>query len=139
MVDIHDNIERKGIGFVQQFGDQYAAQFSQQYIFEKGIKKFGDRGKSAAEKELEQLHKRGCFKPIDVSTKTDEEKKKTQRGMMLLTEKNNPDKTVKGRLVYNGSRTRDWISREDATSPTVTMESIALTTVINAKEKIAML
>ena len=80
------------------------------------------------------MHKRGCFQPIDVSTKTDKEKKKTQRGMMLLTEKNNPDKTVKGRLVYDGSRTRDWISREDATSPTVTMESIALTTVINAKE-----
>ena len=29
MVDIHDNIERKGIGFIQQFGDHYAAQFSQ--------------------------------------------------------------------------------------------------------------
>ena len=52
----------------------------------------------------------------------------------MLTEKNNPDKTVKGRLVNNGSRTRDWISREDATSPTVAMESIALTTVIDAKE-----
>ena len=41
---------------------------------------------------------------------------------------------VKGRLVYNRSRTRDWVSREDAASPTVFMESISLTTVIDAKE-----
>ena len=54
--------------------------------------------------------------------------------MMLLTEKNNEEKTVKGRLVYDGSRTRDWVSREDAASPTVFMESISLTTVIDAKE-----
>ena len=49
---------------------------------------------------------------------------------MLLTEKNNPEKTVKGRLVYDGSKTRDWVSCKDTASPTVAMESIALTTVI---------
>ena len=54
---------------------------------------------------------------------------------MLLTEKNNPEKTVKGQLVYDGSKTRDWVSCMDAASPTVAMESTALTTVIDAKEK----
>ena len=54
---------------------------------------------------------------------------------MLLTEKNNADKTVNGRLVYDGSKTRDWVTREEAASPTVSMESISLTTVIDAKEK----
>ena len=53
---------------------------------------------------------------------------------MLLTEKNNEERTVKGRLVYDGSRTRDWVSWEDAASPTVFMESISLTTVTDAKE-----
>ena len=104
-------------------------------MFEKGLKKFGNHGKLAAEKELDQLHKRGCFRPIDVSTKSEEEKRKTQKGMLLLTEKNNAEKTVKGRLVYDGSKTRDWVSREEAASPTVSMESISLTTVIDAKEK----
>ena len=42
---------------------------------------------------------------------------------------------MKGCLVYDGSKTRDWVSREEAASPTVSMESISLTTVINAKEK----
>ena len=56
MVDINENIQRKGINFTKQFGEQYMTQFSQQYIFEKGLKKFGDWGRAAAEKELNQLH-----------------------------------------------------------------------------------
>ena len=55
--------------------------------------------------------------------------------MMLLMEKNNAEKTVKGHLLYNGSRTRDWVTREEAASPTVAMESISLTSVINTKEQ----
>ena len=38
MVDIHHNVSRKGITFVEQFGKNYQAQFSQQYIMEKGLK-----------------------------------------------------------------------------------------------------
>ena len=41
---------------------------------------------------------------------------------------------MKGCLVYDGSKTRDWVLREEAASPTVFMESISLTTVIDAKE-----
>jgi len=74
--DIHGNISQKGIDFVEQFGKTYETQFSQQYIFEKGLKKFGDCGRSAAEKELEQLHKRGCFCLIDVSTQKLKKKRK---------------------------------------------------------------
>ena len=80
---------------MRQFRENCQAQFSQQYILEKGLKKFGEWGKLAAEKELDQLHKHGCFKPTDVSTKTDKEKQKTQRGIMLLTEKNNAKKQSK--------------------------------------------
>ena len=52
---------------------------------------------------------------------------------MLLTEKR--DGTKKGRLVYNGKPTRQWLSREDASSPTATLESIMITAVIDAHEK----
>ena len=58
MVEINGNVSQKGVKFVRQFGDNYVKQFSQQYILEKGLKKFGERGKLAAEKELDQLHKR---------------------------------------------------------------------------------
>ena len=32
-------------------------------------------------------------------------------------------------------KTRDWVSYEDTSSPTVAMESITLTTVVDTKEK----
>ncbi len=51
---------------------------------------------------------------------------------MFLTEKR--DKTIKGRMVYNGKPTREWMSREDLTSPTAALESIMLTAIVDAKE-----
>ena len=49
------------MNFVRQFGESYERQFSQQFVMEKGLKRFSERGKLAAEKELDQPHKRGCF------------------------------------------------------------------------------
>ena len=51
---------------------------------------------------------------------------------MFLTEKKT--KEIKGRLAYNGKPTRDWISREDKSSPTAHTESILLTSGIDAME-----
>ena len=61
MVDIHQNVSRKCITFVEQFGMTYQAEFSQQYIMKKGLKKFGERGKLAAKKELNQLISKAVF------------------------------------------------------------------------------
>jgi hypothetical protein len=44
-------------------------------------------------------------------------------------------RTVKGRMVYNGKPTREWLSREDSASPTAALESIMLTAVIDAHEE----
>ena len=51
---------------------------------------------------------------------------------MSLTEKR--DKSVKGRMVYNGKLTREWLTREDSASPTAALERIMLTAVIDAHE-----
>jgi hypothetical protein len=42
----------------QKFG------FGQQHTLEKGLRKFGDQGVQATEKEIGQLHDRECFKPV---------------------------------------------------------------------------
>jgi len=47
--------------------------FAQQYMLKKGLEKFGDKGQDACTKELEQLHTRSCFQPIDVSMMTPSE------------------------------------------------------------------
>ena len=52
---------------------------------------------------------------------------------MLLTRKKSGD--IKGRLVYNGKETRNWISRKDKSSPTVLAESLMLTCAVDAFKK----
>ena len=49
--------------------------------------------------------------------------------MMLLTEIRCGE--VKGRMVFDGRRTREWITKEDSASPTATLEGIMLTSTIN--------
>jgi hypothetical protein len=60
-------------------------------------------------------------------------RKKAQMALMFLTEKR--DRSVKGRMVYNGKPTREWLSRKDVGSPTAALESIMITGVIEAKEE----
>jgi hypothetical protein len=74
-----------------------------------------------------------CFAPLKVKEMKPSERKKAQMGLMFLTEKR--DKSVKGRVVYNGKPTREWLLREDAASPTAALESIMITGVIKAKEE----
>jgi hypothetical protein len=61
------------------------------------------------------------------------ELRKTQQALMFFGEKR--DGTVKGRMVYNGKPTREWLSREDSASPTAALKSIMLTAVIDAHEE----
>jgi hypothetical protein len=44
------------------------------------------------------------------------------------------DGNIKGRTVAGGNKQRDYISKEDASSPTVTTESVLLSCIIDAEE-----
>ena len=120
MTDIQDKMTKHG------------ASFAQQYIMQKGLKIFGERGRNGVNNEMAQLHQRGCFSPVSVKDMTASEQRKAQEALMFLTEKN--DKRVKGRMVYNGKPTREWLSRQDLSSPTAALESIFITGVIDAHE-----
>jgi hypothetical protein len=63
---------------------------------------------------------------------TSQERRKAQQALMFLGEKR--DGAIKGQMVYNGKPTREWLSREDSSSPTAALESIMLTGVIDAHE-----
>jgi Reverse transcriptase (RNA-dependent DNA polymerase) len=119
--DLCHQVKTKGVSFAQQF------------ILQQGLKKFGQKGQEAALKELDQLYKRNCFTPISVKEMTAMERRKAQQALMFLTEKR--DESIKGRMVYNGKPTREWLSREDCNSPTAALESIMLTCVIDAHEE----
>ncbi|MGC9193789.1 MAG: hypothetical protein ACP5FQ_07895 [Thermoplasmata archaeon] len=72
----------------------YGSCYGQQYILQKGLKKFEKAREDAASRELEQLHKSNCFTPMDVTKLSLEEKRKTMEALMFLIEKR--DKSIKG-------------------------------------------
>ena len=86
-------------------------------VLEKGLNIFKERGEKSVYKEMKQLNNRICYLPLKVDKITTEEKVKVQDTIVLLTEKK--DGTFKARSVYNGKDTRNWISREDSASLTV--------------------
>jgi hypothetical protein len=88
--------------------NKHGASFAQQYMLQKGLKVFGNKGHEASMTEIDQLYKRTCFAPLKVKEMKHSERKKAQIALMFLTEKR--DKSVKGRMVYNGKPTREWFS-----------------------------
>jgi hypothetical protein len=99
------------------------------------LKVFGNKGHEASMKEIDQLHKRMCSAPLKVKEMKPSKRKKAQIALMFLTEKR--DKSVKGRMVYNGKPTREWlhISRGRSESNCCIGEYILITGVIKAKEE----
>jgi hypothetical protein len=112
--------------------DDETFSFIQTYSLNKGLKTFGDRGKEAAQKEMKQLHDRVVFEPILIADMTPQERKRAMESLIFLTEKR--DGTVKARTCANGSTQREYIPREEASSPTAATEAILITGVIDAKQ-----
>ena len=105
----------------------------QQYILEKGLKRFGQRRHDAILKGIGQLDDQRCFEPISVNDMTTVERRKAQVALSYLMEKRSGK--VKGRTVYNGKPTREWLSKEDNASLTESLEGILLTLMIDAHER----
>jgi hypothetical protein len=122
MWDERDNSETK------QF-----LQFVQTYSLTAGLRKFRERGRKAAKSEMQQLHNRIVFTPKRIEELTPEELERAMESLIFLTEKR--DGTVKARTCANGSIQREYLDRDDATSPTASTESILLTATIEAKQK----
>ena len=60
------------------------ASFAQQYLLNKGLKVFGQKGREASKKEVDQLHRRSCFTPILIAEMTPTERRKAQQALMFL-------------------------------------------------------
>ena len=127
-------IARSMIQIKEKFQTEKGYQFIQQYYLNKGLKIFGDRGETGVDKEIRQLLKRQCFRPEYIKNLSQKQLARAQEAMMLLSEKEF-SKEVKGRLVFRGDGTREWLSREDTASPTASLEGIELTITIDSYEQ----
>jgi hypothetical protein len=64
---------------------------------------------------------------------THAQRKSIMESHMFLKEKRTGE--IKGRTVAGGNKQRDFISKEEASSPTVATESVLLTCIIDAEER----
>jgi hypothetical protein len=96
-----------------------------------GLRAFGDRGADAVKREMKQLHDMGALRPVE--NLTHDEKTSALKYLMYLKEKS--DGVIKGRGCADGRKQRETTSKHDATSTTVSLESVFMTSLIEAKEK----
>jgi hypothetical protein len=97
------------------------------------LKLFGERGVEAVLKELQQLHERKVIIPIMSSDLTHQQKRQALSYLMFLKQKR--DGKIKGRGCADGRKQRSIFSKDNVSSPTVDIESVMLSCVIDAFER----
>ena len=97
-----------------------------------GIKKHGQTAITAILKEFGQLNDKGTFKPIFKHTLTKDQISKAIRTITVIKEKRCGN--IKGRTCVDGRLQRAYISKEEAASPTVSLERLVITLLTYAKE-----
>jgi hypothetical protein len=97
------------------------------------LREWGDKAYEAVESEMKQLHFGNTFEPMHWRQLSHTQRQTVLESYMFLKEKR--DGKIRGRTVAGGNKQRDYISKEDASSPTVTTESVLLTCIIDAKEE----
>ena len=97
-----------------------------------GLCTFGNDGVKAVGKEMRQLHDRGVMAPVHKKCLTPEQRKEALAYLMFLNRKRCGK--VKGRGCVDGRKQRAYSAKEESTAPTVSMEAVFLTAVIDALE-----
>ena len=104
----------------------------------KGFKLFGERAVAAMVKELKQLEHgpmpgKKVIVPINPDTLTYEQKRRALNAINLIKKKR--DGTIKGRTCADGSKQHRYLKEdEDISSPTLALESLLITLVIDVYE-----
>jgi len=99
----------------------------------KGIRLFKERAIAAILKEYKQLVDMCVLGRIDYDTLTNTQKELALNAVNLIKEKR--DGKVKGRTCANGSTQRSYVPREEARSPTMSLEALMALLIIFAHEK----
>jgi hypothetical protein len=136
MQDAHDVLHPDAHMFAQedfyQAEPDVVAMIMMQLSLEAGLQHWGDRGYDAAYAEMKQLHMRDTFSPKHWEELSPLQKTILESHMFL---KEKRDKMIKGRTVAGGNKQRDYILKEDVSSPTVSTESVLLSCIVDAQEE----
>jgi hypothetical protein len=104
-----------------------------QHGIKRGLKVFGEAGTHAVLQELKQLHDRKVVEPKTFHDLSCKERNDSLRYLMFLKEKRCG--LIKGRGCADGRKQREYLTKEETSSPTVAIESVMLSCTIDAKER----
>jgi hypothetical protein len=96
------------------------------------LKQWGKDAKAAVEAEIKQLHWRNSFRPVHWKD-VDKERRKQILKLHVFVKKKCTGQ-IKACKVAGGNKQRDFISKENASSPTVATESVLLTSLVDAQK-----
>ena len=103
-----------------------------QHSIKKGLKLYGEAGAEAVVSEMHQLHNRDVIEPKSANMLTNEDKKKVLHYLIFLKKKRCG--RMKARGCADGRKRRIYKIEEEISAPTVAIESLFLSSVIDAKE-----
>ena len=113
--------------------EQLHHSFAQQFNLKQGLKEFGAEGEASAMKEIGQIHGRGSITPVHLRDLTDEEAKRALDMVTVMLRKKSG--VLKTRMCINGSSQKNWMSKEEITSPTAAPQAVLLSAAIDAYER----
>lgn len=103
-----------------------------QYGMRRGLKLFGTEGDDAVRRELQQIHDREVLRPQSGSQLTEADRRAALQYLMFLKQKRSG--SIKGRGCADGRKQREYITKEEASSPTISTEAVLIIVTIAAKE-----
>jgi hypothetical protein len=115
-----------------QYNQVVTYSFMQQLSVKTALKEWGDDAISAGEKEVSQLQWRKTFVPKRMLDLTTEQRGKLLQSYMFVVKKR--DGVTKARIVAGGNQQGGHVTKEESSSPTVSTESVLLTSIVDAHE-----
>ena len=127
----HDLWPHKPHDYSHLYSDLEHTMFMQ-YNVKKGLKLFSKAGTSAMVAEMQQLHDHGVIVPKHTNMLTHEEKWQSLKYLILLKQKHCG--WIKGCGCVDGWKQCIYKTKEETSAPTMSLESLFLSCIIDAKE-----
>ena len=130
-VNVRDMFRKVAAIIMSHMGQTSSSEHDQLSVRE-GIRRFGQQAIDAVLKEYAQLHDMHTFNLEDPKKLTRQQKR---RALNLITKiKKKCCGRVKAKGCADGRKQRLWINKEEVSSPTVQLESLIITALIDALE-----
>jgi hypothetical protein len=125
-----------GLSFLQDTRYKYSSEVVEmvmtQLSLNAALKQWGKDAKAAVEAEAKQLHWHNSFRPVHWKDVNKERRKQIPESHVFVKKKCTVQ--IKACKFAGGNKQRDFISKENVSSPAVATESVLLTSLVDAQE-----